>query len=107
MLLAPDYDEQGLEALRQKPNTRILVDHERRRFDPGERDFQRVLGGMLVQDRDWGIEDREGMEVVAGEPYEAGWGDLLFAWRVCKHVTSNAIVIAQGPADDRDRRAAR
>ena len=37
-------------------------------------------------------------------PTEAQWGDLLFAWRVCKHVASNAIVIAQGPADDRDRR---
>ena len=95
VLLAPDYDEAGLEALRQKPNTRILVDHERRRFDPGERDFRRVLGGMLVQDRDWGVEDREGMEVVSGDPTEADWGDLLFAWRVCKHVTSNAIVLAK------------
>ena len=95
VLLAPDYDDVALEALRQKPNTRILVDHERRRFDPGERDYRRVLGGMLVQDRDWGVEDREGMEVVTGEPSEADWGDLLFAWRVCKHVTSNAIVIVK------------
>jgi phosphoribosylaminoimidazolecarboxamide formyltransferase/IMP cyclohydrolase len=93
VLLAPDYDEQGLEALRQKPNTRILVDRERRRFDPGERDYRRVLGGLLVQDRDWGVEDREGMEVVTGQPSETEWGDLLFAWRVCKHVTSNAIAI--------------
>ena len=94
-LLAPEYDDQGLEALRQKPNTRILVDHERRRFDPGERDIRRVLGGVLVQDRDWGIEDREGMDVVTGEPSETDWGDLLFAWRVCKHVTSNAIVLVK------------
>ena len=94
VLLGPEYDEAGLEALRRKPNTRILVDHERRRFDPGERDLRRVLGGLLVQDRDWGIEDREGMEVVSGEPSETTWGDLLFAWRVCKHVTSNAIVLA-------------
>src|SRR5712691_5404130 len=34
------------------------------------------------------------MIVVCGDPGEADWGDLLFAWRVCKHVTSNAIVIA-------------
>jgi phosphoribosylaminoimidazolecarboxamide formyltransferase / IMP cyclohydrolase len=95
VLLAPDYDDHGLEALRQKPNTRILVDRERRRFDPGERDYRRVLGGLLVQDRDWGVEDREGMEVVTGQPTETDWGDLLFAWRVCKHVTSNAIVIVR------------
>jgi phosphoribosylaminoimidazolecarboxamide formyltransferase/IMP cyclohydrolase len=35
------------------------------------------------------------MQVVCGSPSEAVWGDLLFAWRVCKHVTSNAIVIAK------------
>jgi phosphoribosylaminoimidazolecarboxamide formyltransferase/IMP cyclohydrolase len=95
VLLAPEFDEPGLEALRKKPNTRILVDHERRRFDPGERDFRRVLGGMLIQDRDWGVEDRDGMEIVTGEPSESDWGDLLFAWRVCKHVTSNAIVLVK------------
>jgi phosphoribosylaminoimidazolecarboxamide formyltransferase / IMP cyclohydrolase len=95
VLLAPDYGERGLEALRQKPATRILVDHERRRFDPSEKDLRRVLGGVLVQDRDWGTTEREGMEIVCGEPTETDWGDLLFAWRVCKHVTSNAIVLAK------------
>jgi phosphoribosylaminoimidazolecarboxamide formyltransferase/IMP cyclohydrolase len=35
------------------------------------------------------------MQVVCGEPSEADWGDLLFAWRVCKHVTSNAIVLVK------------
>ena len=60
----------------------------------GERDYKRVLGGLLVQERDSDIEDRDGMEVVCGAPSEMAWGDLLFAWRVCKHVTSNAIVLA-------------
>ncbi len=96
VLLAPDYDEAALAALREKPDTRILVDRERRRFDPGERDFKRVFGGMLVQDRDWDAQARETMEVVMGAPSEDDWGDLLFAWRVCKNVTSNAIVIAKG-----------
>jgi phosphoribosylaminoimidazolecarboxamide formyltransferase/IMP cyclohydrolase len=36
------------------------------------------------------------MDVVIGEPTEDDWGELLFAWRVCKHVTSNAIVLARG-----------
>jgi phosphoribosylaminoimidazolecarboxamide formyltransferase/IMP cyclohydrolase len=49
-----------------------------------------------VQDRDADVDDREGMNPVAGQPTEEQWGDLLFAWRVCKHVTSNAIVIAKG-----------
>jgi phosphoribosylaminoimidazolecarboxamide formyltransferase/IMP cyclohydrolase len=50
---------------------------------------------VLVQDGDWDVDDREGMEVVCGELSEAQWGDLVFAWRVCKHVTSNAIVVGR------------
>jgi phosphoribosylaminoimidazolecarboxamide formyltransferase / IMP cyclohydrolase len=95
VLLAPGYDEAALAALRAKPDTRILADRERRGFVRGERDYKRVLGGLLVQDRDWDITGREGMQVVCGSLSEAAWGDVLFAWRVCKHVTSNAIVIAK------------
>jgi phosphoribosylaminoimidazolecarboxamide formyltransferase/IMP cyclohydrolase len=95
VLFAPGYDQTAIEALVQKPGTRILNDLERRAIERGERDLKRVLGGLLVQDRDWDVADREGMEVVCGAPSEAAWGDLLFAWRVCKHVTSNAIVIAK------------
>jgi phosphoribosylaminoimidazolecarboxamide formyltransferase/IMP cyclohydrolase len=96
VLLAPGYDEGALEALQRRAAIRILHDAERRRAEAGERDYKRVLGGLLVQDRDFDIEDREGMTVVAGEPSEEQWGDLLFAWRVSKHVTSNAIVIVNG-----------
>ena len=95
VLYAPGYDQVALEALVQKPSTRILNDLERRAAEPAERDFKRVIGGLLVQDRDWDVAGREGMNVVCGSPSEAAWGDLLFAWRVCKHVTSNAIVIAK------------
>jgi phosphoribosylaminoimidazolecarboxamide formyltransferase/IMP cyclohydrolase len=95
VLFAPDYDERALEALQRKEAIRILRDRERRGFPRGERDFKRVLGGMLVQDRDWDVDDREAMEVACGEPDEGCWGDLVFAWRVCKHVGSNAIVLAK------------
>jgi phosphoribosylaminoimidazolecarboxamide formyltransferase/IMP cyclohydrolase len=97
VLIAPGYDEDALALLRRKEALRLLDDRERRRSSPGERDFRRVLGGFLVQDADADVDDREGMRVVAGEaPDEAGWGDLLFAWRVAKHVASNAIVVAKG-----------
>jgi len=94
VLFAPGYDETALEALVQKPAIRILNDTERRTGEASERELKRVLGGLLVQERDWDVAGREGMEVVCGSPSEAAWGDLLFAWRVCKHVASNAIVIA-------------
>jgi phosphoribosylaminoimidazolecarboxamide formyltransferase/IMP cyclohydrolase len=96
VLFAPGYDEMAMEALVRKKAIRILNDLERRAPEASERDYKRVLGGLLVQDRDWDVADREGMEVVAGQPSEEQWGDLLFAWRVCKHVASNAIVVAKG-----------
>jgi phosphoribosylaminoimidazolecarboxamide formyltransferase/IMP cyclohydrolase len=95
VLFAPGYEEEALVSLRRKKALRILVSTERRNTPTGERDYRRVLGGLLAQDLDADVEDREGMIVVCGDPSEADWGDLLFAWRVCKHVTSNAIVIAK------------
>jgi phosphoribosylaminoimidazolecarboxamide formyltransferase/IMP cyclohydrolase len=96
VLLAPGYDENALAALTRKPNTRIMVTTERRRANPGERDLRRVTGGLLVQDRDDETEVRDHMNVVTKRaPTEAEWGDMLFAWRVAKHVKSNAIVLAR------------
>jgi phosphoribosylaminoimidazolecarboxamide formyltransferase/IMP cyclohydrolase len=96
VLFAPGYDEGGLELLRSKPDLRILDDRERRKSSPGERDIRRVLGGVLMQDRDTELDDRDAMQVVTSTaPSEKDWGDLLFAWRVCKYLRSNAIVIAR------------
>jgi len=55
-----------------------------------------ALGGLLAQEPDAGADERDAMEVVCGELSEDEWVDLLFAWTVCKHVTSNAIVLAEG-----------
>ena len=75
---------------------RILEDQERRRFNIAERDLKRVMGGLLVQDRDIDLEDRSEMEVVTErKPSEAEWGEMLFGWKVCKHVRSNAIVLSR------------
>jgi phosphoribosylaminoimidazolecarboxamide formyltransferase/IMP cyclohydrolase len=95
VVYAPDFDDDALAALRKKEALRILADRERRAYTAGERDYKRVLGGLLVQDRDWDIEERDTMQVAAGTVSEEQWGDLLFAWRVCKHVGSNAIVLAK------------
>ena len=55
-----------------------------------------MRGGMLIQDRDLGPESRDEMQVVTErKPTEEEWGEMLFAWRVCKHVRSNAIVLSR------------
>jgi phosphoribosylaminoimidazolecarboxamide formyltransferase/IMP cyclohydrolase len=96
VLLAPGYDEQAMEALSRKQSTRVLNDLERRRLDVSRRDLRRVVGGLLVQDRDLGPDPRAEMTVVCGEVDDDTWRDVLFAWTVVKHVTSNAIVLASG-----------
>ena len=99
VLFAPGYDEDALAILTRKPDIRILVNNERRQLDAGEMDYKRVLGGMLIQDKDSDDEERDSMKVVTKRhPTEAEWGDLLFAQRVAKHVKSNAIVIAKNLA---------
>src|SRR4051795_12441354 len=95
VLIAPSYTDEALALLATKPNMRILQDGERRRLNVGERDIKRVMGGLLIQDRDIDLEDRSEMEVVTErKPSEAEWGEMLFAWKVCKHVRSNAIVLS-------------
>jgi len=96
VLFAPGYDDDALEILTEKKDIRVLAESERRKVSPGEFDLKRVLGGVLVQDKDDDLEERDGMEVVTKRhPTHAEWDDMLFAQRVTKHVKSNSIVIAK------------
>jgi len=100
VLLARGYDDDALEVLSAKPNMRILDDRERRRPEPVTPfGVRQVAGGLLVQDIDSGVEEPDHMQVVtARSPTESEWRELLFAWKVCKHVRSNAIVLARALA---------
>ncbi len=96
LVFAPGYEEGALEVLQQKDGIRILENQERRTWPLTDHDIKRVRGGVLVQDRDQDIEPRDQMEIVTERhPTESEWGDLLFAWKVAKHVRSNAIVLAK------------
>ncbi len=99
VLFAPSYEPAALEILQRKADIRILRNEERRQMNPGEFDYKRVAGGILVQDKDGDIEERDEMTVATRRhPNEQEWGDLIFAFRVAKHVKSNAIVIARNLA---------
>ena len=82
LVFAPGYEDEALEVLMQKPNVRVLENQERRRATINEHDYKRVRGGLLVQDRDTGLELREDMSVATErKPTEQEWGELLFAMR--------------------------
>jgi phosphoribosylaminoimidazolecarboxamide formyltransferase/IMP cyclohydrolase len=99
VLFAPGYDEAALATLSSRPNLRILQDDEQQALHLAEPDLKQVVGGLLVQDRDLDTQERAEMMVATRrEPTDAEWRELLFAWRVCKHVRSNAIVLARDGA---------
>jgi phosphoribosylaminoimidazolecarboxamide formyltransferase/IMP cyclohydrolase len=103
VLLAPGFDGDALEVLGQRKNVRLLeLAPWPARADRGsaeEIEGKPVIGGLLAQTRDVVSETREQMSVMTkAAPQDQQWDDLLFAWRVCRFVRSNAIVIAVGGA---------
>jgi phosphoribosylaminoimidazolecarboxamide formyltransferase/IMP cyclohydrolase len=99
VVIAPGYDDEALAILQQKEPIRILNEEEPRSPDPTERDYKKVLGGVLIQELDNDPDLRESMEAVTQtKPTETQWDDMIFAWTVCRRVRSNAIVIAKDGA---------
>lgn len=94
VVIAPDYDKNALEILKTKKNLRVLRAGAARQ--PEGLDFKRIGGGMLVQTRDAHKLTRADLNVVSQRaPTEEEINSLLFAWTVCKHTKSNAIVYAR------------
>ncbi|MDX1587554.1 MAG: bifunctional phosphoribosylaminoimidazolecarboxamide formyltransferase/IMP cyclohydrolase [Oleiphilaceae bacterium] len=96
VIIAPHISDEAQAVLSAKKNARVLS------CGPlnGDRlcgfDYKRVTGGLLVQDRDLGMVDRDGLKMVTERtPTDEELEDLLFAWEVAKYVKSNAIVYAR------------
>jgi phosphoribosylaminoimidazolecarboxamide formyltransferase / IMP cyclohydrolase len=93
VIIAPDYSEEAIEVLRSKKNLRVLRAGEAKTAAGLE--YKQISGGMLVQTRDTHRLAREELKIVTKRaPAESEIDDLLFAWTVCKHTKSNAIVYA-------------
>lgn len=97
VIIAPDIESAALDILKDKKNVRVLTTgampdiHDRRRM------VTRVAGGLLVQDNDFGVITLDDLKVVSErEPTEEELRDMIFAFKVAKHVKSNAIVYAKG-----------
>ncbi|MCV7191593.1 bifunctional phosphoribosylaminoimidazolecarboxamide formyltransferase/IMP cyclohydrolase [Mycolicibacterium brumae] len=95
VIVAPAYEDGAVEILARKKNIRILVAAEPQ---PGGAEFRQISGGLLVQTRDeFGADgdDPNNWTLATGDPADpATLADLVFAWRSCRAVKSNAIVIA-------------
>jgi len=95
IVIAPGYDPQALEILRTKKNLRILEVNFDKKKD-SSLDIKKVSGGLLVQETDSKDFSEEDLKVVTKRvPSDKEMRDLLFGWKVVKHVKSNAIVLAK------------
>ncbi len=95
VIIAPAFDEDAKALLAAKKNLRVLEIPAAAETRGRGYDFRRVVGGLLLQDRDSGVLDiRKAKVVTKRAPTEEEYRALDFAWRVVKHVKSNAIVYA-------------
>ena len=99
-VIAPAYEPHALDALKKwKENVRLLKTGELI-GGPQGLDYRRVDGGLLVQTRDVGADKPDEWKCVTKrKPTEAEFHALHFAWLVCKHVKSNAIVLVSREAE--------
>ncbi len=95
VVIAPDYSEEAFKVLSTKKDLRVLKVAFSSGYDAKGFDMRKVVGGMLVQDRDLGKVDIKQCKVVTKRnPTPEEYKAMEFAWKVCKHVKSNAIIYA-------------
>jgi phosphoribosylaminoimidazolecarboxamide formyltransferase/IMP cyclohydrolase len=99
VIIAPDVEAGALDILKDKKNVRVLTTGSMPDVNDRRRMVTRVAGGLLVQDNDFGVVTKESLKVVSErEPTAEEMQDMLFAFKVAKHVKSNAIVYARDNA---------
>ncbi|HMB95570.1 MAG TPA: bifunctional phosphoribosylaminoimidazolecarboxamide formyltransferase/IMP cyclohydrolase, partial [Tepidisphaeraceae bacterium] len=100
VIVAPSYDDDALQLLRSRwKNVRLLEVGSLENRDPEELMMHKIVGGFLTQQRDLlGIEESTWKVATSRQPTADELRDLKFAWLACKHVKSNAIVLAKNRA---------
>ncbi len=99
VVVAPEVTDEAREVLKAKQNLRVLATGGVPDPADGGTIVRSISGGLLIQGRDNGVLKQEDLKVVTKrQPSEKELSDMLFAWRVAKHVKSNAIVYARDGA---------
>lgn len=96
VIIAPEYTEKALDILSTKKNVRVLKTPPLSNLSDSYLDLKKVTGGALFQDKDLGVNaDFDNIKVATtNSPTDEELNALKFAWVVCKHVKSNAIILA-------------
>ncbi len=92
VIIAPRFSDEALAIFGKKKNLRLMIAKEGLGSDSLQ-DVRSVVGGLLVQDRNKLLGNPRDFKVVTKrQPTAEEWDTMMFGWRVCKHVKSNAIV---------------
>ncbi len=94
-VIAPDYCQEALDILTQKKNIRLLKQHNKYKKAKVSMEYRMLTDGMLVQERDEQLLN-EIKTITKREPSKQEIESLAFAWKICKHVKSNAIILVRG-----------
>jgi phosphoribosylaminoimidazolecarboxamide formyltransferase/IMP cyclohydrolase len=95
VIIAPDFSEDAKQVLSAKKNLRVLRMSDSAAERGADLEFRKISGGVLAQDRDAELLDEKKFEIVSDrKPTQSELRALRFAWAICKHVKSNAIVYA-------------
>lgn len=95
IIIAPSFTPESLDVLKTKKNIRLLTVDSTVKESTYAEETVSVLGGLLVQDEDVAMEEKQDWQVVTDrKPTEKELAAMAFAWRAVKHVKSNAIVLA-------------
>lgn len=95
VIVAPDYDDSAIEIFRSKKNLRILRLGSSNAHQRSAMEYKQISGGFLVQDADTHRLEPDGLKIVSKkQPTDREIRSMLLGWTVCKHVKSNAIVLA-------------
>lgn len=96
IVIAPSYTEEALKIIMGKKNIRIMKLSDIAKKPERDIDIKKVGGGLLIQDTDWQDFDMADIKYATDrKPTEKEMQDLLFTWKVVKHVKSNAIVVGK------------
>lgn len=95
-IIAPDYDTDALDLLKSKKNLRILKTPNVSDWTPENWEIKKIVGGVLLQDRDLGRVEIANCKIVSKrQPSADELRAMDFAWKVAKHVKSNAIIFTK------------
>ncbi|MDF2612923.1 MAG: phosphoribosylaminoimidazolecarboxamide formyltransferase/IMP cyclohydrolase [Clostridia bacterium] len=96
IIIAPEYDEEALKVFETKKNLRVLQLDDIDYVDKFAMDMKKVGGGLIVQGKDTELLNEEDIKTVTNrKPSEKEMQDLIFAWKLVKHVKSNGIALAK------------